>query len=222
MGGVQTELLSICAAGINQFLDSASPQDEYFLEYISETPSIKTAFTSDVSLIRKGLRPKPKGRTALSDSVDLALATMQKARNANRALLIISDGLDDRSSKHLQELEKAFLVSPVPIFLVVPKEPFGKQERVLPEAFESRSNFLGFIQRSGGLTYGATGKQQMSQAMAILALLIRSPYLIQLAPHADKPSVQGAPPDLKVEVPCQRRLFLLFRVIQTLRENRSQ
>ena len=84
-------LPALIQAGVEEFLAASGPQDEYFLEYASETASIAVGWTSDLSSIRSQLKIVPKGRTALIDGIYLALDVLRKARHTNRALLIFTD-----------------------------------------------------------------------------------------------------------------------------------
>ena len=78
---------------VAEFLKSANPQDEAFLVEFADRPVLTVPLTSNFSEIQSRLLATyPKGRTALLDSVSLALNTLKKARNARKALLLITDG----------------------------------------------------------------------------------------------------------------------------------
>ena len=81
-----------------QFLKTANPRDEFFLVNFNDEAQLTTRFTSSVENLQNDmLYTMAKGRTALLDGIYLGLSQMRGARNAKRALLIISDGGDNHS-----------------------------------------------------------------------------------------------------------------------------
>ena len=81
-----------------QFLKTANPRDEFFLVSFNDEAKLTSRFTSDVEDLQNSmLYTTAKGRTALLDGIYLGLSQMRGARNAKRALLIISDGGDNHS-----------------------------------------------------------------------------------------------------------------------------
>jgi VWFA-related protein len=83
---------------VAEFLKSANKDDEAFLVEFSDGPRLTVPLTHNFEEIQNRLvGTRPKGRTALFDSVYLALSTLKKAHNARKALLLITDGGDNRS-----------------------------------------------------------------------------------------------------------------------------
>jgi Ca-activated chloride channel homolog len=81
-----------------QFLKTANPRDEFFLVNFNDEAQLTSTFTSSVENLQSDmLYTIAKGRTALLDGIYLGLSQMRGARNAKRALLIISDGGDNHS-----------------------------------------------------------------------------------------------------------------------------
>ncbi len=81
-----------------QFLKTANPRDEFFLVNFNDEAQLTSRFTNSVeNLQNEMLYTAAKGRTALLDGIYLGLSQMRGARNAKRALLIISDGGDNHS-----------------------------------------------------------------------------------------------------------------------------
>ena len=102
------------------FLRTRGPQDEFFLGYVNEEPAVQIPFTSDLRRLLPAAEVRTKGRTALIDSIYLALNTMRKARCATRGLLVLSDGEDNRSVYRMDELRGLAREARVPIFLIAP------------------------------------------------------------------------------------------------------
>jgi len=85
-------------SAVAEFFKTSNPQDEAFLVEFSDRPQLAVPFTHDLNEIQnKLLSARPKGKTALFDSIYLALNTLKKASNSRKAILLITDGGDNRS-----------------------------------------------------------------------------------------------------------------------------
>src|ERR1700757_3032038 len=90
-----------------QFFKTANPQDEFFLVSFNDRAEVVSSFTSSVEdLQSRILSASAKGRTALLDGIYLGLSEMRTARNAKRALLIISDGGDNNSRYNERDIKR--------------------------------------------------------------------------------------------------------------------
>jgi Ca-activated chloride channel homolog len=84
------------AAG--KFLESGTPDDEYFLVEFSNRANVAHGFTTDINRLRDRLAFKPAaGSTALYDGIYLGLSQLKKGQNPKKALLLITDGEDNHS-----------------------------------------------------------------------------------------------------------------------------
>jgi len=103
-------------------LKASNPQDEFFVVTFADRPTLVHNFTQNVDDIQgQLLLPKPMGRTSLIDAIFLAVDNMKKARYPRKALVIISDGGDNRSrysEKDIKSLikEKDVLVYSIGVF----------------------------------------------------------------------------------------------------------
>jgi len=92
-----------------QFLETSNPQDEFFLVRFADDPELASSFTSSVEEIQNQLLySRAEGRTALLDALYLSLDIMRDAHNPKKALLVISDGGDNRSRYGVKDI-KAFV-----------------------------------------------------------------------------------------------------------------
>ncbi len=83
---------------IVEFFRTANPEDEFFVVTFSDRPEVLMDFTSSVEDIQKRLAYAiPNGCTSLLDAIYLGIDRMREARYERKALLIISDGGDNRS-----------------------------------------------------------------------------------------------------------------------------
>jgi len=98
ISGSMKEKLSIARDSAVSFLQTGNPDDEYFLVEFANRPTVTQDFTTDISRLRNHLMFVPAdGRTALYDAVYLGLQKLQEGTHPKRALLLITDGEDNRS-----------------------------------------------------------------------------------------------------------------------------
>jgi Ca-activated chloride channel family protein len=90
-----------------QFFKTANPQDEFFLVSFNDRAEVVSTFTSSIEDLQSRIvSASAKGRTALLDGIYLGLSEMRTARNAKRALLIISDGGDNNSRYNERDIKR--------------------------------------------------------------------------------------------------------------------
>jgi Ca-activated chloride channel family protein len=90
--------LSFAKDAAVKFLETGTPDDEYFLVEFASRAKIAEGFTSDITRLRDKLSLVPaQGNTALYDAVYLGLAQLKKGQNPKKALLLITDGEDNHS-----------------------------------------------------------------------------------------------------------------------------
>jgi Ca-activated chloride channel homolog len=81
-----------------KFLESGTPDDEYFLVEFANRANVAQGFTTDISRLRDRLAFRPaEGATALYDGIYLGLAELKRGQNPKKALLLITDGEDNHS-----------------------------------------------------------------------------------------------------------------------------
>ncbi|HET9216735.1 MAG TPA: VWA domain-containing protein [Terriglobia bacterium] len=96
-GSMKDKLKTAVEAAVT-FMKGGSPDDEYFLVEFADKPTDITDFTNDIAKIQnRFIVSKAKGRTALYDAVYMGLTKLEQGNNAKRALLLITDGEDNRS-----------------------------------------------------------------------------------------------------------------------------
>jgi Ca-activated chloride channel family protein len=100
-----------------EFFKTANSQDEFFLVQFNDRPKLLVPFTQDPDEVYQRIaRVKPFGRTALLDAISVGLSEMKKARYFRKALVILSDGGDNRSRYTRGEIKNALLESDVQIY----------------------------------------------------------------------------------------------------------
>lgn len=194
MRGMQHDLIGIAKAAIASLLETSGPEDEYFLDYVDEKPAVSGRFTSNPAVIRSRLDATRKGRSAIMEALRQGVVAMKNAHHPNRALLLVSDGMDNLSEDRFKALAAEFAQSPVPIFLAAPSEAgtqnFGANE------IASREQLVKFVSKTGGYPVLARSTHEMSAAMAEIGSVARSPYQL-IFPRPQSP---GRPLHPRVEI----------------------
>src|SRR5207244_3538101 len=92
------------------FFRTANLDDEFFLIEFDDRPRLAVPFTKDVELLSHEINhARPFGRTALFDAIQMALGLMKKASHDRKALVIVSDGGDNRSRHTFSAIKSAIL-----------------------------------------------------------------------------------------------------------------
>ena len=92
-----------------RFLETGTPEDEYFLIEFSNRAELAEDFTTDISRLRDQLSLKSAaGATALYDAVYLGLSKVKAGTNPKKALLLITDGEDNHSRYSRGEHSRVF------------------------------------------------------------------------------------------------------------------
>jgi Ca-activated chloride channel family protein len=87
-------------------LREGTREDEYFLLEFSNRPMITADFTHDLSSLSQRLVfMDAGGMTALWDAIYLGVRKLEKASNSRKALLVLSDGIENKSRYSLADLK---------------------------------------------------------------------------------------------------------------------
>jgi VWFA-related protein len=157
-------------AAVSQFLKTARPNDEFFLMPFNDEPLLTVAFTHDTEAIQNGLRnARTRGGTSLRDAVFLAIHEMKKARNARRAILIVSDGTDNTSTHSASEMTAALQEADLQLYAI------SLADR------PDRRGFAGIreaVDQPGGLDAGMDNVTAAPTRAARIAVSLRNLYVL--------------------------------------------
>jgi len=104
---------------LTEFLRTSNPEDEFFVVGFNDRPAVIVDYTSDVDDVEaRMVMLKPENRTALIDAVYLGVDKLRQAKYERKALLIISDGGDNRSRYTEGELRRVVRESDVQIYSI--------------------------------------------------------------------------------------------------------
>jgi Ca-activated chloride channel family protein len=179
------------------FFQTANPDDEFPLLTVSTQPVAKAGFTRDVAAVEETIALiRPGGLTALIDTVYLSLSRMREASQLRRALLILSDGIDNHSRYSEKELIRVAQEADVQIYSLIIDNPIAvassnkvpfrpslvrkptdrADERQGPELLEKLSD------KTGGLHFRVRDEVETKEAVTKAGRALRSRYLIGYQP----------------------------------------
>ena len=162
----------------------ASADDEAFLITFSTHPESPTGFTSDFEVIQAGIGRKAGGSTALVDAVYLALNRMRNAHNARRALVVISDGMDNHSRYTRPELLTLAKEADVQIYSIALFDPSGPRKAI--ELAQERKGvaLLEDLSRvSGGLHFSINATADIPPVAEKIGTALHNVYVIGYHPR---------------------------------------
>ncbi len=175
-GSMSEKKLEQAREALRRFIQTSHERDEYALVGFNEQPQLllDRACDGDALLQRlKGMRAS--GHTALYDAVAFGLERVSKGFYPKRALVVISDGEDNRSRVTFDRLRKMLRESDAIIY------PVGIGGYELPRQM-GEANLKQLAEASGGRAFFPKGAEEMYEAFEQIALELRSQYSIGYAP----------------------------------------
>jgi Ca-activated chloride channel family protein len=117
-GSMQSKFVRARKA-LSEFLRTCNPQDEFFVIGFNDRPAVLVDYTSDVEDVEaRMVMLRPQNRTALIDAMYLGVDHLKQAKFERKALLVISDGGDNRSRYTEGELKRTVRESEVQIYTI--------------------------------------------------------------------------------------------------------
>lgn len=162
----------------------AHPDDEFFLIEFDEEPRIKVPFTKDIEWLQREItRTRPFGRTSLFDAIGMALGLMKHANHERRALVILSDGGDNRSHTTFTTIKNAVVESEVQIYAMGIFDPEEKESDTREEA--DGPELLNSLADLTGGRHFPVKIEELTTISATVAELLRNQYLLGYSPDND-------------------------------------
>jgi Ca-activated chloride channel family protein len=165
-----------------QFFKTANPQDEFFLVSFNERAELMSTFTNTVEdLQNRLLSGSAKGRTALLDAIYLGLSQMRTARNAKRALLIISDGGDNHSRYDENDIKRLVREADTQLYSVGIFDPLGYRNRT-PEELNGPSLLSEVTEMTGGRAFEVENANELPDIATKIGKELRNQYILGYHP----------------------------------------
>lgn len=168
---------------LTEFLRTSNPKDEFFVVGFNDRPAVIVDYTSEVEDVEaRMVMLKPEKRTALIDAVYLAVDKLKEAKYERKALLIISDGGDNRSRYTEGELRRAVRESDVQIYAI------GIFDMYAPTPEEQTGPLLlaDMCDATGGRMFRVTNVEDLGDIATRISAELRNEYVIGYTPSGLK------------------------------------
>jgi Ca-activated chloride channel family protein len=167
--------------GVVDFLNTANPEDEFFMITFADKPEQVSDFTEQVEDIQgRLLYAVPNGRTSLLDAIYLGINKMAQAKHQRKALLIISDGGDNHSRYTESEIKSVVKEADVMIYAI------GLYDHSFPtmEEFLGPEMLRNISEVTGGTAFTIDNPNDLSYAAKSIGVMLRNQYLLGYRPAA--------------------------------------
>ncbi|HEV2721883.1 MAG TPA: VWA domain-containing protein [Thermoanaerobaculia bacterium] len=171
-------------AAIGALLAHRRPGDDFALYVFAETVSREVVpFTEDPAKITRALADvKPYGKTAFFDALSTMPERSRLGKNPSRAIILLSDGIDNASTLTRGELAHLLQGVSVPIYPLGIRDPYEAPKGQSPEALTDLDLLREVAALTGGKMMLGNQPQQTALAVASLEKDLRAQYLIGFAP----------------------------------------
>jgi Ca-activated chloride channel family protein len=205
LSGSMGPRLRVARDAVARFLETLTPSDEYLLVEFNSRSELTQGFTTDVSRLQNRLVfAEAEGRTALYDATYNGLqAVLRDGINPRKALLLITDGMDNASRYTFSDLREALRESDVQIYSI----------GILDSSFQSGRGLLReMAEETGGLSFFPGSVYELGDIMTRVSTALKNQYL--LGYRSTNQTADGAWRDIQVRIEPPRGspdLFVLPR-----------
>ena len=182
-----------------EFFRLANDEDEFFLVEFSDAPHLRVGMTRNTGDIETQLTfSRSKGSTALLDAILLALHEMKQSKKDKKALLIISDGGDNRSRYTEGEVKSMVKEADVMIYAIGIYDHYfaTTEEKMGPELLSE------ITQVTGGRAFTVDNPNSLPDVTSKIGMQLRNQYVLGYRP--EKTSHDGKWHKIKVKIRLPR------------------
>jgi Ca-activated chloride channel family protein len=173
LSGSMTNKVVRSRESIVQFMKTANPQDEFFVIGFNDRPELIEA---RLEMVKAG------HRTALLDAIYFGLEKMKQAKYPRKALLVVSDGGDNRSRYTESEVRAAVRESDTQIYSIGIFDPYAAttEERLGPLLLNDVS------EETGGRLFRVDDISDMADIATKISAELRNEYVLGYKPLDEK------------------------------------
>jgi Ca-activated chloride channel family protein len=187
LSGSMKGVLGDAKEALRVLMRDANPGDEAFLHSVSISTRANSGFTADFDeILRKVAFEGAAGDTALIDTIYGSLKQLRGGVHSRKALLVISDGMDNHSRYSKGELLELAVESDAQIYTIAINNaaPYTK-----PIALTEAKRGLLFLDelaaKTGGMSYIVRGGTEIATAAASIGQALRNQYTIGYVPRGN-------------------------------------
>jgi Ca-activated chloride channel family protein len=184
LSGSMKSVLHDAKVALRVLVKNANPGDEGFLNSVSTSTRANSAFTADFDeILSRVAFESAAGDTALIDTIYESLRQLRGGVHTRRALLVISDGMDNHSRHSKGELLELAMECDAQIYTIAINNaaPFTKAIALT----EVRRGLLFLDElsaKTGGMSFLVRGGTEIATAAASIGQALRNQYTIGYVP----------------------------------------
>jgi VWFA-related protein len=172
------------------FVRESNPDDQTFIVDFDDETILRQDFTGNIDDLVRALRDiHTQGETALNDAVYVSIDHLKKGTRDKKALLIVSDGEDNKSkyglNKLLDHIRESRDVSIYAIGLLEENDFRGGLFGKSPSK-KARENLKKIAELSGGEAYFPKSVEEVSSICVKIARDLRNQYTLGYSPKNTK------------------------------------
>jgi Ca-activated chloride channel family protein len=187
LSGSMKGVLGAAKESLRALMKDANPADEAFLNAVSTNPRAYSGFTGHFDeLLQKVAFEDAGGNTALIDTIYGSLNQLRSGVHSRRALLAISDGMDNHSRYSREELLRRAVESDAQIYTIATanSSPYAKPMTRMEE--KRGLLFLDELAtKTGGLSFIVHNPADIAAAAASIGQALRNQYTIGYVPRGN-------------------------------------
>jgi VWFA-related protein len=170
-------------AAIEALVARRKPGDDYALYvFASGHANEAVPFTDDPNRILAALaKVKPWGKTAFFDALAQMPERSSLGKNPTRAIVLLSDGIDNFSKLTKVEIEKRLEGVAIPIYALGLREP-GERQLPVTEELTDIALLEELSTITGGKLFLGNRPEQLASAMDAIENNLRAQYLLGFSP----------------------------------------
>lgn len=165
-----------------QLLNALNKEDQAFLVEFADLATLSVGFTANTAEIRGALKnAQAAGMTALLDAVNTGLVEMKEAKNSRKAIVVVSDGGDNRSHYTAAQIESLVREADVQIYAMGVFEPVFSSA-LTPEEISGPRLLSEIATQTGGRAFAAAVPGDMPSVATRIAVELRNQYVLGYYP----------------------------------------
>ena len=216
ISGSMRQSLGAAKEVVREFVKAANPQDEFLLLTVATQPDKISGFTTNTEALEQDIDfTKSGGLTALIDTVYMGLSHMREAKQLRRALLVVSDGLDNHSRYSKSTLLRLAMEADVQIYTIIFDNgmaggpsggaPFRSSMVLKPidQGRERQGSLLleELAKKTGGLHFHVRNETEARAAAIKAGEALRNEYVIAYRPSESDSSGKWRRIEVKLQIP---------------------
>jgi Ca-activated chloride channel family protein len=186
LSGSMKGVLGTAKESLRSLMNDANSEDEAFLNTVSTRPRVYLGFTRDFDeILSRVALEDARGDTALIDTIYASLNQLRAGAHTRKALLVISDGMDNHSRYSREELLERAMESDAQIYTIAVDgaPPYAKPMAVTEE--KQGLLFLDALaEKTGGMNFVVHSHADIAKAAATVNQVLRNEYVIGYVPPA--------------------------------------